>query len=402
MPFDAHVYATPRTPRGRGRSSGALHVLRPVDLLAGVLRHLEAHEGVPTAEVDDVVVGCVTQTGEQGTCVARLATLAAQWDLDAPGVTLNRFCGSGLEAINHAAAMVASGFHRLVVAGGVESMSRTPMGSDVGAMFDPRAQWTHGSVPQGISADLLATLHDVSRQEADAWAVESQRRAAEAEARQAFRSRIPVTDDAGLVVLDRDEHPRPQTTAEDLAQLTPSFEAMGVKMGLGHLARRWFPDVGDLRHIHHAGNSSGIVDGAAATVIAQREVGDALGWTPRARIRGVGLAGTDPVTMLAGPMPATRKALRQAGMSVGDIDLFEVNEAFAVVPILFCRDLGVNPDRVNVHGGAIALGHPLGATGSMLVGTAIDAMETLDKQTAVVTLCIGGGMGIATVLERVS
>ena len=398
---DAFVYATPRTPRGRGKPDGALHIVRPVDLLAGVLRHLAQREGVPTDRVDDVVIGCVTQAGEQGTCIARLAALEARWDLDAPGVTVNRFCGSGLEAVNHAAAMVASGFHDLVIAGGVESMSRVPMGSDVGAMFDPRAQWTHGSVPQGISADLLATLHDVSRDEVDAWAVESQRRAARAEAEGAFRSRIPVVDGSGLVILDRDEHPRPGTSAADLASLRPSFQAMGETMGVDALARRWFPDVPAIRHVHHAGNSSGIVDGAAAVVVASRAFGDAQGWTPRARIRGVGLAGTDPVTMLAGPMPATRKALAKAGMTAADIDLYEVNEAFAVVPILFCRDLGVDPARVNVDGGAIALGHPLGATGAMLLGTALDALEARDLTTAVVTLCIGGGMGIATVLERV-
>lgn len=397
---DAWILDAVRTPRGRGKPTGALHVLRPVDLLAASLRSLAQRTELPTHEVDDVVIGCVTQSGEQGACIARFGALTAGWSVEAPGVTLNRFCGSGLEAVNHAAAMVASGYHDLVVAGGVESMSRVPMGSDGGPFFDPRTQWDVGSVPQGISADLLATLHGVSRADADAFAALSQQRAAEAEAAGAFTSRLPVFDPGGLLVLDHDEHPRPGTTAQALGQLRPSFEKMGVAHGIDALVRRRYPQVGRVHHIHHAGNSSGIVDGAAAVLIGSKAKAQELGLTPRARIRAVALAGTDPITMLDGPIPATRRALKKAGMEPGDIDLYEVNEAFAVVPLIFAEALGVPVDRINVNGGAIALGHPLGATGAMLLGTALDALETRGLRTAAVTLCIGGGMGITTILER--
>jgi len=399
---EAYVFDTVRTPRGRGKEIGSLHTVRPVDLLATTLAALRDRNALPTEHVDDVIIGCVTQTGDQGGCIARFAALEAGYDLDAPGQTVNRFCGSGLSAVNDAAAMVASGYCDLVVAGGVESMSRVTMGSDGGAIWDPRTQWNVGSVPQGISADLLATLNGITRDDADAFAVRSQQRAAAAiESRKFDKSIIPVKDDNGLVILDKDENPRPGTTAEKLAGLRPSFEMMGRQFGMDALTKDRYPQVERIDHVHHAGNSSAIVDGATAVLLASKDKGAALGLTPRAKIRSVALCGTDPVLMLAGPMPATRRALRKAKMSIGDIDLFEVNEAFAAVPLAFMAELEVDPDKVNVHGGAIALGHPLGATGAMLLGTLIDTLEERDLSTGLVTLCIGGGMGIATIIERV-
>ncbi|MEQ1571026.1 MAG: acetyl-CoA C-acetyltransferase [Myxococcota bacterium] len=358
--------------------------------------------GFDPADVEDTVIGCVTQTAEQGTCVARMASLQAWGGLEGPGVTLNRFCGSGLEAINHAAAMVGSGFHDLVVAGGVESMSRVPMGSDGGSMFDPDFQWKVGSVPQGISADLIATLRGYSRADVDAFAIESQRRAGAAIARGAFaNSLIPVKDANGLLMLADDEHPRPDATLEGLGALQPSFAMLGTQFGLDTLVRKTYPQVDRVTHVHHAGNSSGIVDGAAAVVVGSRAAGEKLGRKPRAKIRAVGLAATEPLIMLYGPMPASRRALAKAGMVASDIDLFEVNEAFACVPLAFMDDLGVPREKVNVNGGAIAFGHPLGATGAMLLNTALDELEARGLGTALVTLCIGGGMGIATLIERV-
>lgn len=399
---DAYLFDAVRSPRGRGKESGSLYTIRPVDLLAQSLAALRDRNELDTAQVDDVVMGCVTQTGDQGACIARFAALEAGYDVDAPGVTLNRFCGSGLQAINDAAAMVASGFYDLVVAGGVESMSRVKMGSDGGAIWDPRTQWNVGSVPQGISADLLAQLGGISREDVDRFAVTSQQRAAEAIEHHRFdRSVVPVVDDSGLTVLARDEYPRPDTTLEKLGELAPSFETMGRQFGLDALARGRYPQVERIEHIHHAGNSSGIVDGAAAQIVATKAKGEALGLKPRARVRSVAVVGTDPILMLAGPMPATRKALAKAGMQASDIDLFEVNEAFAAVPLAFMKELGVPHEKVNVNGGAIALGHPLGATGAMLMSTLLDALEDHDLSTGVVTLCIGGGMGIATVVERV-
>ncbi|MEX1367676.1 MAG: acetyl-CoA C-acetyltransferase [Nannocystaceae bacterium] len=399
---DAYLFDAVRTPRGRGKESGSLYPVRPVDLLAQALVALRDRNELDTSQVDDVVMGCVTQTGDQGACIARFAALEAGYDVDAPGVTLNRFCGSGLQALNDAAAMVASGFYDLVIAGGVESMSRVKMGSDGGAIWDPRTQWNVGSVPQGISADLLATLGGITRDDVDRFALASQRRAAEAIEHHRFdRSLVPVLDDSGLTVLDRDEYPRPDTTLDKLAGLSPAFEMMGRQFGLDALTRGRYPQVERIDHIHHAGNSSGIVDGAAAQIVASKDKGEGLGLTPRARVRSVAVVGTDPILMLSGPMPATRRALDKAGMEVGDIDLFEVNEAFAAVPLAFMQELGVPHDKVNVNGGAIALGHPLGATGAMLMSTLLDALEDRDLSTGVVTLCIGGGMGIATVVERV-
>jgi acetyl-CoA C-acetyltransferase len=398
----AYLFDAVRTPRGRGKETGSLYTVRPVDLLAQSLVALRDRNALPTDEVDDVVVGCVTQTGDQGACIARFAALAAGYDVDAPGVTLNRFCGSGLQAINDAAAMVASGYYDLVIAGGVESMSRVKMGSDGGAIWDPRIQWEVGSVPQGISADLLATLRGISRSDVDRFALASQQRAVEAIEHHRFdRSIVPVKDVSGLTILARDEFPRPDTTLEGLGALAPSFEAMGKQFGLDALTRGKYPHVERIDHIHHAGNSSGIVDGAAAHIVATREKGQALGLRPRALVRSVAVVGTDPILMLAGPMPATLRALRKAGMEPGDIDLYEVNEAFAAVPLAFMQELGVPHEKVNVNGGAIALGHPLGATGAMLMSTLLDALEDRNLSTGVVTLCIGGGMGIATVIERV-
>jgi acetyl-CoA C-acetyltransferase len=399
---EALIYDAVRTPRGRGKDSGSLYTVHPVRLLAQTLDHLARRTNLDTTQVDDVVAGCVTQVNDQGACVARTAVLMSDYDVDVAGVTVNRFCGSGLQAVNQAACMVGSGFHGLVVAGGVESMSRVPMGSDGGALFDPFVQTKHGGVPQGISADLMATLHGFTRQDADQFAVESQAMAAAAIAAGHFdRSTVPVLDDNDLVILDKDEHPRAGTTLESLAKLTPSFQMMGEQFGLDTITRRRYPQVERVNHIHHAGNSSGIVDGAAALLIGTREKGAALGLTPRARIRGMALSGSDPLLMLDGPVWSTGKALQRAGMTIDDIDLFEVNEAFAAVPLLFMKHFGVPRDRVNVDGGAIALGHPLGATGAMLLNTALDALERRDLNTALVTLCIGGGMGIATIIERV-
>ncbi len=399
---DAYVFDACRTPRGRGKDTGALYTVRPIDLLATVLTALRDRNGFAPADVEDVVVGCVTQTGEQGTCIARMAALQAWGGLEGPGVTLNRFCGSGLEAVNHAAAMVGAGFADLVVAGGVESMSRVPMGSDGGSMFDPDFQWRVGSVPQGISADLIATLRGYSRADLDGFAVETQRRAGLALARDAFkRSLVPVKDRNGLTILAVDEHPRPDATVASLSQLQASFAMLGTQFGLDALVRRAYPAVDRIEHVHHAGNASGIVDGAAAVLVGSKAAGEKLGLKPRARIRGVGLAVSEPLIMLYGPMPASRKALARAGMTPADIDLYEVNEAFACVPLAFMDDLGVPREKINVNGGSIAFGHPLGATGAMILNTALDELEARGQSTALATLCIGGGMGIATILERV-
>ncbi|MCB9684907.1 MAG: acetyl-CoA C-acetyltransferase [Alphaproteobacteria bacterium] len=399
---EAYLYDAVRTPRGRGKDSGSLYTVRPIDLLAGVMSALQERTGFASEMVEDAIIGCVTQAGEQGTCIARLAALQAWGGMEGPGVTLNRFCGSGLEAVNQAAAQVASGFHDLIVAGGVESMSRVGMGSDGGAMFDPDFQWKVGSVPQGISADLIATLRGFSRSQVDAFAVESQRRAAAAVERNAFaKSIVPVKDLNGLTVLAADELPRKDTTLESLSQLQASFAMLGTQFGLDALVRKRYPEVDRIEHVHHAGNSSGIVDGAAALLVGSKEAGEKLGLKPRARIRSVGLSVSEPLIMLYGPMPATRRALDKAGMSAGDIDLYEVNEAFACVPMAFMDDLGVPHEKVNVNGGAIAFGHPLGATGAMILNTVLDELEARGLGTGLATLCIGGGMGIATIIERV-
>ena len=399
---DAFIYDTVRTPRGKGKAGGGLHTVKPLHLMVASLRALQERNDLDTRHLDDVVVGCVTQTGEQGACIARAAVIAAGYDEYVPGVTLNRFCASGLEAVCQAAAKVAAGFQDAVVAGGIEVMSRVTMGSDGGAFWDPEMSLRYHFVPQGISADLIATLRGVSRERIDRFAVTSQRRAAAAQERGAFRkSVVPVVDPNGVVLLDHDELIRADTTFEGLSKLPPAFLAMGQQFGLDTVARSRYPHIEVIEHVHTAGNSSGIVDGAAVVLVANRAGGEKLGLKPRARLRSMAVVGDDPVTMLTGPMPATRKALGMAGMEIGDVDLFEVNEAFAIVPLAYMDELGVDPDKVNVNGGAIALGHPLGATGAILVGTVLDALEERDLAVGVVTLCVGGGMGIAAVIERV-
>ena len=398
----AYIFDAVRTPRGKGKSAGSLHTVKAVDLLGTALRGIQRRNELDTSHLDDVTVGCVTQVGEQGACIARTAVLEAGYDESVAAVTLNRFCGSGLEAVNGAAAKVASSFCDLVVAGGVESMSRVKMGSDGGAIWDPSMAFEYGTVPQGISADLLATLNGISRNDADQFAARSQDNAAAAQARGAFSGNIEaVYDQNGLLLLDHDEHVRPGTTAESLSTLRASFEMMGTQFGLDALTTKRYPHVERINHIHTAGNSSGIVDGAAAVLIGNDKGADILGKKPRARIRALASVGDEPVLMLSGPVPATQRVLRRAGMQIGDIDLFEVNEAFAAVPLYFAQELGVDMDKINVNGGAIALGHPLGATGAVLLGTLLDELEARDLTTGLVTLCIGGGMGISTIIERI-
>lgn len=401
MPHDAYIYDAVRTPRGRGKSDGALYEAQPVDLLATVLRALTERNPFETALVQDVIIGCVTPIAEQGGVIARSAVLHAGWAQNVPGVQLDRFCASGLEAINTAAMQIASGWHDLVVAGGVESMSRLPMGSDGGAWFmDPRVNLESGFVPQGISADLIATIENFSRDDVDRYALQSQQRAAYAEQNGYFKSRVPVVDQNGLLLLDRDEHIRANTTMERLGNLAPAFEMMGV-MGFDAVALDRYPKLERIDHVHTAGNSSGIVDGAAAVLIGNKEIGERLGLKPRAKILAGAVVGTEPTIMLTGPAPASHQALAKAKMNVRDVDLFEVNEAFAVVPLRFVRDMKLDgTENVNVNGGAIAMGHPLGATGAMLLGTLLDELERNDLETGLVTLCVGGGMGIATVVER--
>ena len=386
----AMVFDAVRTPRGKGKRDGSLHAVKPVDLLGGLLNQLQARHDFDTAEVDDVVMGCVSPVGEQGSVIPKTALLKAGWDVRVAGVQINRFCASGLEAVNLAAQKVASGWEDLVIAGGVESMSRVPMGSDGGAWAqDPATNAATGFTPQGIGADLIATLAGWSREDVDRFALTSQQRATAAQAQGRFdRSVLPVMDDIGLPVLERDEFIKPRTTMEGLASLKSSFAEMG-KMGFDAVALSRYPQVERIHHVHTAGNSSGIVDGAAAVIIGSEAKGKALGLTPRGRIVATALSGADPTIMLTGPMPATRKALAKAGLTVDDIDLFEVNEAFAAVPMRFMLELHVPHDKVNVNGGAIAMGHPLGATGAMLVGTLLDELERRKLKRGLVTLCVG-------------
>ncbi len=398
----AMIFDAVRTPRGKGKKDGSLHEVKPIDLLAGLLVKLQKRLDFDPAELDDVVMGVVSPVGEQGSVIAKVAALAAGWDCRVAGMQINRFCASGLEAVNIAAQKVASGFEDLVVAGGVESMSRVPIGSDGGAWAQDPATNAHlGFVPQGIGADLIATLAGWGREDVDRFALTSQQRAAAAQAEGRFdRSVLAVDDAIGVTVLDRDEFLKPRTTLEGLGQLKASFADMGA-MGFDAVALARYPHVERIRHVHTAGNSSGIVDGAAAVLVGSESKGRALGLAPRGRIVATALSGADPTIMLTGPMPATRKALAKAGLTVDDIDLFEVNEAFAAVPMRFMAELGVPHEKVNVNGGAIALGHPLGATGAMLVGTLLDELERRQLKRGLVTLCVGGGMGIATVIERV-
>jgi acetyl-CoA C-acetyltransferase len=403
-PTEAFVYDALRTPRGRGKDTGSLHATKPVTLVVGLLDELKhRNPGLDPARVEDVILGCVSPIGEQGADIARTAALAAGFETSGPGFQLNRFCASGLEAVNVAAQKVRSGWEDLIVAGGVESMSRVPMGSDGGPWaMDPETAYATSFVPQGISADLIATLEGFSRLDVDTYAAESQDRAGKAIANGAFaRSVIPVRDINGQVVLEVDEFPRPGTTPESLATLKPSFAAIGDMGGFDAVALQKYHWVEKINHVHSPGNSSGIVDGAAVMAIGSEQVGRELGLTPRARVVATGVVGTEPTIMLTGPAPSAQKALAKAGLTADQIDLFEVNEAFAAVVLKFMRDMCVPHEKVNVNGGAIALGHPLGATGAMILGTLIDELEARDLRYGLATLCVGGGMGVATIVERI-
>ena len=401
MTTEAFIFDALRTPRGKGKKDGSLYSVKPVDLIAGLLRALQTRNQLDTSQVDDVVLGCVSPVGEQGGNIAKTAALVADWDVSVAGVQLNRFCASGLEAVNIGAMKVRSGFEDLVVVGGVESMSRVPMGSDGGPWaLDPATNIHTDFVPQGIGADLIATLEGFSREDVDAFALRSQQKAARARADGSFaRSLVPVTDQNGVVLLDHDELIRADSSLEGLGQLKPSFEMMGA-MGFDATAIRKYSHVERINHVHTPGNSSGIVDGAALMLIGSAAKGRELGLTPRARIVATAVTSTDPTIMLTGPAPASRKALAKAGLKVDDIDLFEVNEAFASVVLKFMKDMDVPEEKVNVNGGAIAMGHPLGATGCIILGTLLDELEKRSGRYGLATLCVGGGMGIATIIER--
>ena len=401
--MEAYIYDAIRTVRGKGSKKGALIGVTPTELARQTLTALQHKHQLDTTLVNDVILGCVGQVKDQGANIAKSAAQASGYGDHLCGVTLNRFCGSGLESMNQAAAYIKSGYRDLIVAGGVESMSRVSMGSDGAGMFiDPTLAVPGNLVPQGISADLIASKYGYSRQATDEFAAESQRRAAEANEKGYFTSRIPVCDPNGVEILSTDENIRPGTTADSMATLQPAFQMMGAMAGFDDVALDKYPEVETLEHVHHAGNSSAIVDGAAISLIGSKEAGDKMGIKPRFKVRTAAIDGTDPTIMLTGPAPATKKALKQAGMSIRDIDLIEVNEAFAAIPMLFMQEMGIdNMDKINVNGGAIAMGHPLGATGCMLAGTLMDELERSDLSTGLVTLCIAGGMGIATIIERV-
>ena len=401
---EAYIYDAVRTPRGRGRKDGALHEITPVQLATQVLAAIRDRNQIDTRDVDDVILGVVAPVGEQGANIARIAVLNADYAETTAGVQINRFCASGLEAVNIAAAKVIAGEAAFAIGGGVESMSRVPMGSDGGAWaMDPAVAFKTYFAPQGIGADLIATIDGFSRDDVDAYAVESQRRAARAWENGWFaRSVIPVRDVIGEVVLDRDEHIRPQTDMQSLASLSPSFASIGEEMpGFDEIAKLKYPEVERVNHVHHAGNSSGIVDGAAAVLVGTREIGEKYGLKPRARIRGMASIGSEPTIMLTGPTYVTQKLLDRLGMTKDDIDLFELNEAFASVVLRMMKHMEIPHEKMNVNGGAIAMGHPLGATGAMILGTVLDELERRDLSTALVTLCVGAGMGTATVIERV-
>ncbi|MDS9465994.1 acetyl-CoA C-acetyltransferase [Paracoccus sp. MBLB3053] len=401
---DAYIYDAARTPRGKGRPDGSLHEVTSVALSARLLNAVKERNGLEGHAVEDVIWGNVTQVKEQGGCLARSAVLASELDQSIPGLAINRFCASGMEAVNLAANQVKGGAGQAYIAGGVEMMGRVAMGSDGAAIaVDPALTFGSYFVPQGISADIIATEYGFTREEADALAVESQRRAAAAWAENRFaKSIVPVLDQNGLTILDRDEYMRPGTSIEDLAKLKASFKEMGEMMpGFDKVAMLKYPHLDHIEHIHHAGNSSGIVDGAAAVLIGNEEFGKAHGLKPRARIRSTAKIGTDPTIMLTGPVPVTEKILKDSGMSIADIDLFEVNEAFASVVLRFQQAFQVDPGIVNVNGGSIAMGHPLGATGAIIIGTLLDELERQDKNVGLATLCIASGMGAATIIERV-
>ena len=404
MSTEAFIYDAVRTPRGRGKNTGSLHGTKPISLIVGLIDEVLARNpGIDRQAVEDVILGVVSPVGEQGADIARTAALAAGFETSGAGFQLNRFCASGMEAVNIAAQKVRSGWEDLIFAGGVESMSRVPMGSDGGPWaMDPETALSTAFVPQGIGADLIATMEGFSREDVDLFAVESQTRAGKAIANGAFsRSVIPVRDRNGLTILDQDEFPRPGTTPESLGALPASFAGIGDMGGFDAVALQKYHWVEKINHVHTAGNSSGIVDGASLTVIGSEKAGQDFGLTPRARIVSVGVVGSEPTIMLTGPAPSARKALAKAGLTVDDIDLFEVNEAFAAVVMKFMKDLNVSHDKVNVNGGAIALGHPLGATGAVIIGTLVDELERRDLRYGLATLCVGGGMGVATIVERV-
>ncbi len=400
---EAYIFDHVRSPRGRGKPNGSLHAITPIKLTAQVLGAIRDRNELDTSLVDDVVLGCVAPVGEQGADIARVAVLDADFAECVPGKQLNRFCASGLEAVNTAAAQVMSGQSDLVIGGGVESMSRVPMMSDGGAWAtDPQVAYKTYFTPQGVSADLIATRYGISRRDLDVYSAESQRRAAHAWKQGWFNgSVVPILDHIGRVALDRDEHMRPDATADNLAELNPAFVIPGEQGGFDAVILQKYPDVEKVVHMHTAGNSSGIVDGAAAVLVGSAEAGQRTGLKPRARIRAFASIGSEPSIMLTGPAPATEKVLKRAGMSTSDIDLFELNEAFAAVVLHYMNQLNIAHDRINVNGGAIAMGHPLGATGAMILGTVLDELERRDLSTALVTLCIGAGMGTATIIERV-
>ena len=399
---EAYIIDAIRTPRGKGKKDGSLYEVKPISLLTILLNKLKDRHLLDTSKVDDIVLGCVTPIGDQGADIAKIAAIAAGWDNDVAGVQINRFCASGLEAVNLAAQKVRSGWEDLIVAGGVESMSRVPMGSDGGAwVFDPETNIATNFVPQGIGADLIASIDGYTREDVDAFAEQSQKKAAYAQTQSYFnRSIIPVKDKAGVTILAKDEFIKPNTTVESLSTLKPSFASMG-QVGFDAIALQKYPEVGAISHVHHAGNSSGIVDGAALVLLASEKAVKEQNLKPRAKVLATALVGTDPTIMLTGPVPAAKKALEKAGLKLDDIDLFEVNEAFAAVVLRFIHELDIDPAKVNVNGGAIALGHPLGATGAMILGTLLDELERQGKKRGLATLCVGGGMGIATIIELV-
>ena len=400
---EAYIYDHVRSPRGRGKSDGSLHAITPINLMSQVLSALRERNKLDTSLVDDVILGCVAPVGEQGADIARIAVLDADYAQSVAGKQLNRFCASGLEAVNTAAAQIMSGQSDVAIGGGVESMSRVPMMSDGGAWAtDPQVAYKTYFVPQGISADLIATKYGISRRDLDVYSAESQKRAAHAWKQGWFSgSIVPIRDHIGRVALDHDEHMRPEATAESLGGLKPAFVIPGEQGGFDAVILQKYPEVESVKHLHTAGNSSGIVDGAAAVLVGHAEAGKRMGLKPRARIRSFASIGSEPSIMLTGPVPATEKVLKRAGMSTSDIDLFELNEAFAAVVLHYMNQLNIPHDKINVNGGAIAIGHPLGATGAMILGTVLDELERRDLSTALVTLCIGGGMGTATIIERV-
>ncbi|KTQ96847.1 acetyl-CoA acetyltransferase [Aureimonas ureilytica] len=400
---EAYIYDHVRTPRGRGKKDGSLHEVPAVRLAARVLESLRDRNGLDTAEVDDIIFGCVDPVGEAGSVIPKAAAFEAGYDFAAPGMQISRFCASGLDAVNLGASKIAFGSDDIVIAGGVESMSRVGMGMSGGAwIMDPSVGIPAYFMPQGISADLIATKYGFTRDDVDAYAVESQRRAAQAWTEGRFsKSVVPVRDQNGLVILDRDEHMRPSTDMQSLGSLNASFAAHGEMGGYDAVAIQAHPELESVDHVHHAGNSSGIVDGAGAVLLGSKRAGETLGLKPRARIRTFANIGSDPALMLTGPVDVTKKLLERSGMALSDIDLFELNEAFAAVVLRYLQAFEIDPAIMNVNGGAIAMGHPLGATGAMILGTVLDELERQDKQTALVTLCIGAGMGTATVIERV-